>query len=378
MNAKSVPSFLGIPAELRLEIYRYLLIAPGPIDIDWEKPRLQPNILRTCKQVLSEAHPILYDENTWKLHIGTPRAKLQERAVPVVPSSLAAYVKHDRYSFNFLADPRSRGMGSVSYFYDIYPRLSGPCMFRSLLQATSQAWGSVEPPQVYEAQKYPRRLEISVECSDFHRTSGWNLPLLRYATVQVSWCRVYMENLVKVLEKIPPLQALTVRFENSAEEDPAYLGHEIWSSQEGNDLLNVTRTYFGSLRNVGTVAISGAPPGLSSLLEHKMAGSGPQDALFLMGSAFQCFRMRYIATVSIAFRDSGLDIPVDFDWLVGGTAPTQGAMERGDLAAFKRYRKEAMAAVRGLGFIINEDAARVYEHDPDGEKYESDSDIEME
>lgn len=72
------PSFLSLPLEVRIMIYRLLLVANKPLaceygtGIDLEEPpwaksgayHLQPAILRTCSQLHREASPILYRENT--------------------------------------------------------------------------------------------------------------------------------------------------------------------------------------------------------------------------------------------------------------------------------------------------------------------------
>jgi hypothetical protein len=82
-------TFLGLPAEIRLEIYDILLVNrwEGPIpswDLRGHKtgqkrvrllkalpdPRtISPNILRTCKQIYIEARPIIYTQNLFDIHI---------------------------------------------------------------------------------------------------------------------------------------------------------------------------------------------------------------------------------------------------------------------------------------------------------------------
>ena len=61
-------TFLGLPAEIRVLIYRFLLCQDEPIHYS-KDAKLSPTILRTCRQILSEAGPILYEENVWKMKI---------------------------------------------------------------------------------------------------------------------------------------------------------------------------------------------------------------------------------------------------------------------------------------------------------------------
>ena len=72
------PSFLSLPFDVRIMIYRLLLVADEPLacecgtgidpeDLQWAysgEYHLQPAILRACSQLHREASPILYRENT--------------------------------------------------------------------------------------------------------------------------------------------------------------------------------------------------------------------------------------------------------------------------------------------------------------------------
>ena len=65
-------SFLDLPPEVRLEVYRYLFLTRSnktvsPLD-NSAHHNLQPAILRTCKLIEEEARAILYRENTF-IHI---------------------------------------------------------------------------------------------------------------------------------------------------------------------------------------------------------------------------------------------------------------------------------------------------------------------
>jgi hypothetical protein len=65
-------NFLSLPVELRLKIYRFLLViarpSPGPESQALSVDRPHPAILRACKQIHGEATPVLYGENIFFAH----------------------------------------------------------------------------------------------------------------------------------------------------------------------------------------------------------------------------------------------------------------------------------------------------------------------
>lgn len=65
-----------LPPELRIIIYRLVLVTDEPISdspsVRRKEPmcrRHHPNLLRTCRLIYSEAQPVLYSENTFQLRI---------------------------------------------------------------------------------------------------------------------------------------------------------------------------------------------------------------------------------------------------------------------------------------------------------------------
>lgn len=58
-DQSSRKGLLSLPAELRLEVYRHLLVQPRPISTDYCQPF--PAILRTCAQIRSEAFQVMYE-----------------------------------------------------------------------------------------------------------------------------------------------------------------------------------------------------------------------------------------------------------------------------------------------------------------------------
>ncbi|KAI1777501.1 hypothetical protein F4818DRAFT_457330 [Hypoxylon cercidicola] len=60
-------TFLGLPAEIRLMIYRLLFRVGELLDTDNRRRRRSSQILRTCRFILNEARPVLYGGNIWEV-----------------------------------------------------------------------------------------------------------------------------------------------------------------------------------------------------------------------------------------------------------------------------------------------------------------------
>ena len=97
MHQAMAPSFLTLPPELRLQIYRYLLCHSSEIELQkWQLPlcqtvyyrhrlyrateplSLESAILGTCRTVYAEAMPVLYGENTFIFLCWTSRFNIDE------------------------------------------------------------------------------------------------------------------------------------------------------------------------------------------------------------------------------------------------------------------------------------------------------------
>lgn len=74
------PTITGIPVELRLKIYRLVLLVGGVINpypsyfqgkqkVEGEQALPQVALVHTCRQVYDEAIPILYGENSFRLNV---------------------------------------------------------------------------------------------------------------------------------------------------------------------------------------------------------------------------------------------------------------------------------------------------------------------
>ncbi|KAK3325702.1 hypothetical protein B0H66DRAFT_135319 [Apodospora peruviana] len=101
-NLQEQPSiFLSIPLELRLEVYKHLLVLQPVITAKnnnnnnkttadkQQQSQLYPSILSTCKQIHTEALPILYSQNSFLAHPSTLASSpcLTPLHQPLSPSS---------------------------------------------------------------------------------------------------------------------------------------------------------------------------------------------------------------------------------------------------------------------------------------------------
>lgn len=69
ISTRTPPRLLDLPRELRLMIFRHLLVCPRHVDFGrWASdPSVSVAILRTCKSIHSEASDVLYRENQFQL-----------------------------------------------------------------------------------------------------------------------------------------------------------------------------------------------------------------------------------------------------------------------------------------------------------------------
>lgn len=60
---------LGIPGEIRNQIYRLALLEPDDIDVSRAGSRLEPGLLRCCRAIRTEAMDIFCGENTFVITV---------------------------------------------------------------------------------------------------------------------------------------------------------------------------------------------------------------------------------------------------------------------------------------------------------------------
>lgn len=70
--------FLSLPPELRVQVYRHLLLKHRPLSTDWPFSTYRPNpaILATCKLIRCEAFQVLYGENVFFVRSAEPELSI--------------------------------------------------------------------------------------------------------------------------------------------------------------------------------------------------------------------------------------------------------------------------------------------------------------
>lgn len=81
-------SFLGLPPELRVMVYRELLVFESPTT------GCCPKVLRLCRQVYDEARAVLEDENTVHIRLHSNRVAIQAQEVDFCYPGLDKKTKH--------------------------------------------------------------------------------------------------------------------------------------------------------------------------------------------------------------------------------------------------------------------------------------------
>ncbi|KAI9163489.1 hypothetical protein HJFPF1_05106 [Paramyrothecium foliicola] len=77
MANQSKMSFMVLPPEVRVDIYRNVLVDDGERGVETFPKLLFPAILRTCRRMRYEALPIFYGENAWLIELGARHAEGQ-------------------------------------------------------------------------------------------------------------------------------------------------------------------------------------------------------------------------------------------------------------------------------------------------------------
>lgn len=320
-----------IPAELRLQIYRELLISSDAIDIDWERPKgLYPNIMRTCKAIFRESHPVLYDENTFKVRIGIPQHL--GAVVPIVPP-----LREDTDEICRLDEKASWRCFSGSYLNDVFPQflgLHGNGLWRN--RAFCDPFTSSRRRHNFEDEKLPRRLLITIECGDISER------LVRHD----------LDILAKRLQNIPLVYSVAISCENTP---PGF-----WTTGIGIVLGNMLCTYLGGcVRRIHTVTTYNISEVYANVLLHDLTSSNPKrDNLLLVCRAL----MEYLQGLDMHGTTADGKMA---EWPGRGELAYR-AMERGDWKAFQHHREQEMRWAEGITCRWYS-AKDVYKHDPVGD-----------
>ncbi|KAJ5197161.1 hypothetical protein N7449_007640 [Penicillium cf. viridicatum] len=133
-------NFLNLPAELRNEIYMYLLVDREPID-PWNGDGLVPNLLSTNTKILHEARSLLYGDNCFDFTEW--RSELISRFLDDIGFVNASHIRYIRIDFpelRGLNDKASLGVDSL----DILERIQCHCTNLNKAIITSESTDAME------------------------------------------------------------------------------------------------------------------------------------------------------------------------------------------------------------------------------------------
>jgi hypothetical protein len=97
-DADTYCALLELPAEMRNKIYRYALINENCTTLT-DSNCNQPALLRTCRQIRTEASILFYSQNKFQLDVSQP---LHARGLPHVQYWL--WTMPDRDEFNIIVE----------------------------------------------------------------------------------------------------------------------------------------------------------------------------------------------------------------------------------------------------------------------------------
>ncbi|KAK4444132.1 hypothetical protein QBC34DRAFT_430162 [Podospora aff. communis PSN243] len=336
-------SFLDIPPEIRLMIYRDLLISDKAIDIDWECPRLHPQIMQTCKIIFREAHPVLYDENTWRIRMSIStqmqRDGARNRPSPMPKLSLSSSTIGD-------SDPRD--FIDRSYFNNVFPKFimrgrgMNPCPGgRIWVQPENLGRCPYFPSgHLFENEKHPRYLEAVMYCATLTAPCSWDIDVM-----------------ARSLERLPEIRSLTLKCEGTMADS------DFWGGYIGTRLRKKLLAYLsGRVRGVKAMTTVGMPEDLATQMTREMTSSAARNRLLLMWDAFERWRFKQCAKNTLTTKAKVLvyeQILSD----AGHWIRIKEALERNDAKDFLHYRQlelQRLKDIDGLELRFVED---VYKND---------------
>ena len=317
----SSPFLKKVPGELRNKIYRLLLVNDKPITKDhWpfelearkdgrvyrkriappEKLKIHPAILATCRQILLEAKPILYHENTLEL-LAIQRFQLTRSRKPGQDLNdvfVCHWIPYMKLKIPWLKD-----------IFRIGPR--GLQRFRRLIFKLELYSPSYKNPDEYCVTKNLLVLRNAVR--DLSNVLAGQ-PEIQYLKLQVDWV-------------LPSSGNHGLR--QPWHESPERLE---WLKEQRMVLCAVVATYFGELRRITTVELQFPPDVTHGWLDavreevaQKMASSSTSNGNVLLRMYEVLESKTSLFAGCDSLRENGLR-----------------AVVKGDVAAFKDIRKRMM------------------------------------
>lgn len=162
MTAEHMTSgFFRLPYELRLRIYEDTLVADGPVTIADNRPRhagrLEPQFLRTCRQIHDEGADILYGSNVFEtlLHTNGQLARHLNKWLKTITEKNVARLNRLKFMLLYPA-PTRKGSAGLFHVETTFRLRKNPSWgYKARYQAFGPKWWSQEPA--------PEAIEIELE-----------------------------------------------------------------------------------------------------------------------------------------------------------------------------------------------------------------------
>ncbi|KAI1840604.1 hypothetical protein JX266_013208 [Neoarthrinium moseri] len=289
-NFATQPSFpfFTLPTEIRILIYQELLLSPRPIHSNTNgstsSSAFHVAILRTCRQVYTEARPVLYHQNTVHIEVfGTGHRRPQ----PLDNSS---------------DDDPIDDIASEDYTSDGLSEDSEMC---HLVVCGSGLFGDRYSSQWLDLNNQrPIRL-------DLERFRKFRIDVQMKRSYEAKYARSSIVKIFNMLRHVPEMDQLHVSLDDSGRQ------------------LEHTLKNLGLLRGVRQVTCEGVPPEYVAYLTRKMTSSAPVIDLSLMYEALEMYTEYY------PYNDGISDILHE----------TKYAMETGDTEGFIYWREKLVATM---------------------------------
>jgi hypothetical protein len=153
--------FFRLPYELRLRIYEDVLVADGPVTIADNRPRhagrLEPQFLRTCRQIHSEGADVLYGSNVFEtlLHTNGQLARHLNKWLRTITETNVARLNRLKFMLLYPAPTRKGSAGLFHVETTFRLRKNPSWSYKARYQGFGQNWRIREPG--------PEPLEIELE-----------------------------------------------------------------------------------------------------------------------------------------------------------------------------------------------------------------------
>ena len=295
MVGRAPPGFLSFPGEIRNKVYRLLFRYETTMNFKpYPDVELSTEFLYTCRQIYTEALPILYGENTWRFKTSnTEPTWFYNLACPFA-------LCHDFDPEQLDFDPEQQ---------DFDPEQQD--------KPNTKTRTSV--------LRYLRRFSICIEY-----TSKYNVTPIRKVT---RW-------LEHRLRRVPRIDFLQLECNPDCTDNNYSSPRDADSKRE---LINVLKTWLCRLRNVKTVVIGGLPELDTNTMKERLQSSEPREKTPL--PRMYAFDEKHV-------QDTGCR---KVGYCKENLREALLAVEEDDIKRFKAFRTVILREMRQYGEEVNKE-----------------------